>query len=837
VTWTTYADGSFRQTSYDALGRVLTETDARGNVTAYEYDAAGQRIKTTTALNEDTIYSYDLNGNLETMTDARGNTWQYAYDVYDNRTVTTWPDGSTSEEVTDRLGRVTGKTDQNGNAMSFGYDALGRLLTVTDALGHVTAYSYDEVGNKLTQTDAESRTTSWTYDALGRELTRRLPLGQQESHQYDAVGNRVQSTDFNGQVTTWEYDDLNRLDTVTYHDTTTETFTYDDHGNRIAATDRSGGAQSWQYDERHRLLQSIDAAGNRIDYAYDAAGNKTGQTVTPFGAAPLVTGYGYDALNRLETVTDVNGLVTSYTYDANGNRASVSYPNGNVTTYEYDLNNRLIRQTTANSSAVMLADYQYTLDPSGHRLRIDEPGRQTTYTYDDSYKLLTEEIVDPVNGDHSAVYEYDDVGNRIYSTINGVQTLYTYDANDRLQQQGGEVFTYDANGNTLTKTIDGLQSSYTYDAKNHLAGGLLNDGGVVTSSSYRYDVDGIRIGKTEGAESVDYLVDHNRDYAQVVRETDGLGASIDYLYGDDLIQQSQNSADERYFLYDGLGSTRLLSDELGTVTDRYDYEAFGSVIYREGVSENSYQFTGEQFDEGLDQYYLRARYYDQQIGRFTQMDSWIGDSNSPVTFNKYLYANSNPILNVDPSGYFGVSLNSVSAAVGIGLRLTALSTPLFLTGSSYSETDTGHAREYDTSASLYHFYEMENTICYTTHSNCNVEKVFDKLRRFPAPGWDSSKKVSTGDITDINFLWTNGGQVLHQVTMNSHTVRNQTLPGHIFEEGYVDRIVVKYGSLIRVQTIGEGINKTRAQWMLNLILYRPAFNELDNKIVESLVDM
>jgi RHS repeat-associated protein len=613
------------------------------------------------------------------MTDSRGHTWQYAHDVYDNRTVTTWPDLTTSSEVTDRLGRVTAKTDQNGNTMSFAYDALGRLLNVTDALGNVTAYSYDEVGNKLTQTDAEGRTTTWTYDALGRELTRTLPLGQQESHGYDAVGNRTQSTDFNGKLTTWTYDNRDRLDTVTYNDASSETFDYDAHGNRTGATDRSGAAQSWAYDNRHRLTRASDAAGNTIDYVYDAAGNKTQQTTTPFGAAPMLTNYGYDALNRLETVTEVNGLVTTYGYDENGNRASVAYPNGNTTSYTYDVNNSLTRQTTENGASVLLADYRYTLDPSGHRLQIDEPGCSTTYTYDDSYKLLTEDIVDPVNGDHSAVYEYDDVGNRTYSTINGVQTLYTYDANDRLLQQGGEVFTYDNNGNTLTKTVDGFQSSYTYDAKNHLASALLNEGGVVTSTTYRYDVDGIRIGKAEGVESVDYLVDHNRDYAQVVRETDGLGASIDYLYGDDLIQQSQSAADEQYFLYDGLGSTRLLTDDSGTITDRYDYEAFGSVIYREGVSENNYQFTGEQFDKGLGQYYLRGRYYDQSIGRFTQIDTWQGGPQNPLSLHKYLYAGSNPVGYIDPSGYFFTSggLGEQAVVQGMNRILTSAATASF----------------------------------------------------------------------------------------------------------------------------------------------------------------
>jgi RHS repeat-associated protein len=668
---TTHADGSTVQTSYDALSRVLAETDERGIVTTYEYDAAGQRLKTNNALGDETAFTYDLNGNLASMTDARGNTWQYAYDVYDNRTVTTWPDGTTSEEITDRLGRTTDKIDQNGNLMTFSYDALGRLLTVTDALNQVTAYGYDEVGNKLTQTDAEGRTTSWTYDSLGRERTRTLPLGQQESHQYDSAGNRTQTTDFNGQVTTYVYDELDRLTNVTYNDATTETFSYDNHGNRTGATDRSGDNQSWQYDSRHRLTQAVDAAGNAIDYQYDSAGNKTVQTTTPVGEAGIVTTYGYDVLNRLQSVTDANALVTTYSYDANGNRASLSYPNGNLTTFVYDANNRLTRQTTVDDEAGLLSDYQYTLDPSGHRLQIDEPSRSTIYSYDSSYKLLTEDITDPVNGDHRAVYEYDAVGNRTHSTINGVQTLYTYDENDRLLQQGGEVFTYDDNGNTLTKTIDGFPSTYAYDAKNHLQGAQLNDNGLITSTTYRYDVDGIRIGKTEGAESVGYLIDANRDYAQVLRETKDTGANINYLYGDDLIQQSQSAANERYFIYDGLGSTRLLADGTGAVTDRYDYEAFGSVIFQDGITDNKYLFTGEQYDEGLDHYYLRARYYIQSIGRFTQMDSWAGETPDPLSLHKYLYSGSDPVNHIDPSGHF-FSLGEIGATESIRTMISSL---------------------------------------------------------------------------------------------------------------------------------------------------------------------
>ncbi len=48
--------------------------------------------------------------------------------------------------------------------------------------------------------------------------------------------------------------------------------------------------------------------------------------------------------------------------------------------------------------------------------------------------------------------------------------------------------------------------------------------------------------------------------------------------------------------------------------------------------------------------YLRARYYNPGTGRFLARDTWKGDSNAPITFNHWAYANGNPVLYVDPTG-------------------------------------------------------------------------------------------------------------------------------------------------------------------------------------------
>ena len=94
----------------------------------------------------------------------------------------------------------------------------------------------------------------------------------------------------------------------------------------------------------------------------------------------------------------------------------------------------------------------------------------------------------------------------------------------------------------------------------------------------------------------------------------------------------------------------------------------------------SRQTLGEQFDTGLGQYYLRARYMDPKAARFTQQDSFAGRARRPETLNKYDYANSNPILYCDPSGHEGLFSLSASIKVTAILLVTAVSAYAALEG-------------------------------------------------------------------------------------------------------------------------------------------------------------
>ena len=673
---TTYSGGISDTTEYDAASRVIAEIDTKGNRTTYEYDIAGRRTATIDALGNRHSFEYDAEGQLIRETDANGQSTQYQYNALDQRIRTTFDNASTLLETYDALGRRTSSTDQAGRVTRYEYDGLSRLIKVIDAQNNETTYSYDEASNKRSQTDAELRTTQWEYDALGRVTARVLPLGQRNRMTYDKAGNPLTETDFNGQTIVNTYDAMNRLQTQTDVEGIIDTYRYFANGFLETLTrfeNETNFITRYGYDQRNRLSRKTLPDGTSHLYQYDRNGNRTSLSTSRIGLPGTGALYSYDDLNRLQSVNGIGGI-TSYTYDAVGNRASISYPNGNQTTYSYDSLNRLTDLTTADSNNNVIQSYSYSLDPTGRRTQIVENnGRTTDYQYDTLYRLIDEQITDNLNGNHNSAYQYDKVGNRTQSIINGVTTQYQYDNNDRLQQQGGTTYSYDNNGSILTESGDSGLAQYSYNSRNQLIS--LNQA-PGTSTNYRYDYEGNRTQVIDNINitTTDYIVDTNQEYAQVVVELTDSNISKQYIYGDDLISQKQNNINH-YYHYDGLGSTRALTNNTGTITDSYHYDAFGIELSRTGTTDNDYLFTGEQYDQDLEQYYLRARYYDPNSARFTQMDEWMGRMKEPVTLHKYLYTNSDPVNYIDPTGNFGLA--SFGAASNIRATLTTTSVPNF----------------------------------------------------------------------------------------------------------------------------------------------------------------
>ena len=150
-----------------------------------------------------------------------------------------------------------------------------------------------------------------------------------------------------------------------------------------------------------------------------------------------------------------------------------------------------------------------------------------------------------------------------------------------------------------------------------------------------------------------------------------------YVRGIDLIASKQ-SGSYKYYSYNGHGDVVQISNASGTVAWVYDYDAFGNqleVSGYTGADANPFRYCGEYWDSGSETYYLRARYYNPVIGRFTQEDSVRSLSRimpneqelvDPLSLNLYTYAHGNPVMYCDPSGHIAVTTLILIGSIVIG---------------------------------------------------------------------------------------------------------------------------------------------------------------------------
>lgn len=104
-----------------------------------------------------------------------------------------------------------------------------------------------------------------------------------------------------------------------------------------------------------------------------------------------------------------------------------------------------------------------------------------------------------------------------------------------------------------------------------------------------------------------------------------------------------------------------------TDSDAYSYEAYGGQRTRSGLTQQPLTFTGEHEDLETGLFYLRARYYDPEVGRFLGKDALPGSVLHIQTWNAYAYVSNNPLNLVDPSGFRGMSPRfTVGLFIGAG---------------------------------------------------------------------------------------------------------------------------------------------------------------------------
>ncbi|HZT96837.1 MAG TPA: DUF6531 domain-containing protein, partial [Chloroflexota bacterium] len=435
--------------TFDAVGRLIAESDRNGYITTLKYDKYGHLASVTDPAGRSLNFTSDSAGRITGITDPAGRAEHYDYDAAGDLVRFTNFAGQTTTYSYDSLERMTSRVLPNSATLHITYDSQNRVTAQTDPIGRATAWMYyglppytatavqSPAGNwkvekfadnlMLYKTDGygtpDQATWSYSYNQnLGVSSTTD-PNGHTWTNVHNTDGNLVSSTDPLGRTSKYTYNAFDELTSATDPSGVTTTYTYDARGNMLRASRPTGNGHSaieqwvysdpshpgdaiefidadgnkWlrTYDAYGDLVETIDPLGDRSTSTFDILGQKT-SSVAPDGNAPganaaaFTTRYTYNALGEQLTVTNPLGHVETRTYDVAGNLTSVTNAQGRSTNFTYDLDNERISSTMPDGSTRKTG-----YDADGHVISQTDPaGHVTRYTYDPLGRLSSR--IDPL---------------------------------------------------------------------------------------------------------------------------------------------------------------------------------------------------------------------------------------------------------------------------------------------------------------------------------------------------------------------------------------------------------------------------------------------------------
>jgi RHS repeat-associated protein len=288
----------------------------------------------------------------------------------------------------------------------------------------------------------------------------------------------------------------------------------------------------------------------------------------------------------------------------------------------------------------------------------------------------------------TGTYAYDGAGN--ISAI-GPDT-FNYDKVSRLKTANlyleptssvtfrTQTYTYDAFGNILTVGGNSARNTPTSASTNHLTSGTYDASGNLTSlngSTYAYDPFNLMWNYRTLSDEWIYLYTAGDERAwsyktdntslwtlrgpdnQVLREYTNNGAwtiASDYIYRGGSLLAAETPQGIRHFHLDHLGTPRLVSDNLGQQKAYHVYYPFGEEATAFNQDTIRAKFTGHERDlgnsggAGDDLDYMHARHCSPLTARFLSTDVVSGKPKAPQSWNRYAYAQGNPIRYVDRDG-------------------------------------------------------------------------------------------------------------------------------------------------------------------------------------------
>ena len=452
----------------------------------------------------------------------------------------------------------------------------------------------------------------------------------------------------------YSYDKFDRTTKEQYNNVTYE-YAYDASGQLAQQSSTAGEEYNYEYDSLGRLIRSNEYNDGefeqRTEHIYDTSNRLTKQSWYNAGGVTTMS-YAYSTTTGLLTSLNANLVGTSipvaYTYQganqlrskAIGSVMTKAYNFGTSSGYRTALPNFVnYRDPDGN---LIYGDY-CVYDGNGRIVSIADSGNtssvRATYGYDEQGQLTSAAV-----GGTRYAYTYDTAGNLITKTDGGTSHSYTYGNGawrDLLTAYDGKSITY--SGGNPTKYYNG--STFTWTQGRKLATAKVGN----TNISYTYDMAGVRSSKTVGSTTYKYTTLSGL----VTRQTGG-NATIDFVYDESNQPLAMKyNGKVYYYVLNAQGDVVRIVDGSRNVVASYSYDPWGKLLSSSGTlaNVNPLRYRGYYYDSETGFYYLQSRYYDPEIGRFINADSYAStDATGLLSTNMFAYCENNPVMRVDPTG-------------------------------------------------------------------------------------------------------------------------------------------------------------------------------------------
>jgi RHS repeat-associated protein len=761
-------NGSTYTTTYEytLTNKLKKITDALGNIRTFTYDDL-DNLTQQDMIHKSSVtdpvkwtYTYDKNGNVLSKVDPKSQTTNYTYDSL-NRLLQENFAGKTGIEYaltydqgSGQLGRLTHVVGTDGLTIDYTYDKQGKPLTVTrtiDGTSYVLTYAYDWNGNVTSITYPEGERVDYLYNAAGQinqvnKVKNGVTTVLASSVTYSPLGQITHQQRGNNVTTDYTYDAnqnyrLTRLRTVSGAVVLQDiAYTYDANGNILTLVDSSQTALAksvaYTYDDLNRLTSAtVTGSGSGANYTqtytYDATGNMLTNSA--------VGTYAY-TLNNPQQARTMGA--TTYTYDANGN---VNYINQDHQLYDW--RDRMYSSNLAGSTDHI----EYLYDHTNQRVKkhtvvyVAPPGGGDCENHPDQCpdpiqgipRVLPPEvtpapgklpipILEPLPTPDGIEAGSEELGVGDLTTEASSTPEVSIQTVDSLSTDNLQLET-DTTSTPPVLTVDPVEPlpivsfelpTTTPDVIATSTDPIVLPDPVLieplatstdvtsTTTALTIDPEITPNAAPASGDVVTYYIDkyYEKQWNGVARNHYFLGTinlALDVLSG--------TNTGVYYVLSDHLGSSSLTTNSFGNMIDRTEYAPYGSIVATAATQNigNSYKFTGKEADSENNLQYFGARYYDNRVGKFTQIDpySFRLDKiqnllSNPQYLNGYSYSLNNPVVLVDPNGNLPIVVGFIwLAANPEAVILTAATAYSLYTAVKDWAQGVGYAIEGDTRTS------------------------------------------------------------------------------------------------------------------------------------------